>query len=124
MSVAKVLRDHARPEWRWSHIPSGEIRDKRTAGKLKQMGVKAGWPDFVLIAPDSRFHAIELKRAGERLSESQDEFRLWCVRHGIPHVVAFSLDDVLTSFEVWDCLTIRIVKQRVDQPLSSKGGRE
>jgi len=36
MSVAKLLRDHAKPTWQWAHYPSGELRDKRTAGKLKQ----------------------------------------------------------------------------------------
>ena len=38
MAVAKVLRDHALGTWAWTHIPSGELRDKITAAKLKQMG--------------------------------------------------------------------------------------
>ncbi|SFK83400.1 VRR-NUC domain-containing protein [Methylocapsa palsarum] len=124
MSVAKVLREHARSDWQWCHVPTGEIRDKRTASKLKQMGAKAGWPDFLLIQPRGRLHCLELKRAGEKLSEAQDAFRMWCVRHGIPHVVAFSIDDVLIAFEAWDCLSIKIAKQRTDESLLSKGGGE
>jgi hypothetical protein len=41
MATAKLLREHALPTWQWCHIPNGELRDKRTACKLKQMGVKA-----------------------------------------------------------------------------------
>jgi AAA domain len=58
MAVAKVLREHCLPEWLWTHIPAGEILDKRTAGKLKQMGTKPGWPDFVLIPPSGQLHCL------------------------------------------------------------------
>jgi VRR-NUC domain len=108
MSVTKVLREHCLPEWQWTHIPSGEIRDKRTAGKLKQMGVKAGWPDFVLIPPAGQLHCLELKRQGETLSDVQEAFQLWCIRHNIPHSVAYSLDEALAVLDHWGCLRIKI----------------
>jgi hypothetical protein len=108
MAVAKVLRDHALPEWQWCHIPNGELRDKRTAGKLKQMGAKPGWPDFVLIPPAGQLHCLELKRLGETLSDAQENFQLWCIRHVIPHVVAFTIDEVLPAFDQWGCLRIKI----------------
>jgi VRR-NUC domain len=107
MAVAKLLREHCLPEWQWCHIPNGELRDKRTAGKLKQMGTKPGWPDFVLIPPAGQLHCLELKRIGETLSDDQEDFRDWCIRHGVPHVVAFTIDEVLTSFDQWGCLRIR-----------------
>lgn len=108
MQVSKVFRVYLRPDWQCTHIPNGEIRDKRTAGKLKQMGTRAGWPDFILVPPRGLLHCLELKRVGEKLTVEQDEFRLWCIRHGIPHVVAFTLDEVLTAFQDWQCLTIQI----------------
>lgn len=40
MSVAKVLRDHARPEWRWTHVPSGELRDVRAMAKDLGLSLK------------------------------------------------------------------------------------
>ena len=40
IAVANTLRDHALPEWQWTHVPSGELRDMRTAVKLKRMGVR------------------------------------------------------------------------------------
>jgi len=108
MSVADVLRRYAKPEWRWTHIPSGELRDVRVARKLKQMGLKRGWPDFALISPRGLFHALELKRIGETLTDDQDEFHMWCVSHGVPHVVAFTMRDVLVALHTWNCLSINI----------------
>jgi hypothetical protein len=60
MAVAKVLRDHARQDWLWTHIPAGEVRDIRTAVKLKRMGTKPGWPDFVLIPPVGQVHCLDI----------------------------------------------------------------
>lgn len=105
-SVARMLRDHAREDWQWSHFPSGELRDKRTAGKLRNMGLQRGWTDFILVPPIGQLHCLELKRLGETLSDEQETFRLWCVRYGVPHVVAYSLDEVLLAFREWDCLSI------------------
>jgi hypothetical protein len=108
MAVAKILRDHALPEWQWCHIPSGELRDVRTAVKLKRMGTKPGWPDIVLIPPSGRMHCLELKRQGEDLTEDQEAFQLWCIRHGVPHSVAWTIDDALAALDAWGCLRIRI----------------
>jgi hypothetical protein len=108
MDVAKVLREHALPEWQWCHIPNGELRDKHTAGKLKQMGVKPGWPDFILAPPSGQLHCLELKRYGETLSEVQETFQLWCIRHNVPHSVADSLDQALAVFDHWGCLRLKI----------------
>src|ERR1700730_1865056 len=107
-AVAKALRELCRNDWQWCHIPSGEKRDVKTACKLKQMGTKPGWPDFVLIPPTRQLHCLELKRQGEKLSEDQEFFRIWCVRHGVPHVVAYSLDEVLVALDAWQCLRIKI----------------
>lgn len=105
-AVAKLLRVHAREDWRWTHIAAGELRDKRTAAKLKSMGLQRGWPDFVLLNPFGQLHALELKRAGEELSEAQEDFKLWCIRSSVPHCVAYSIDHVLVAFADWDCLAI------------------
>jgi hypothetical protein len=108
MAVAKLLREHCLPLWQWTHVPNGEVRDIRTAVKLKRMGTKPGWPDFILCPPAGQLHCLELKRIGETLSDDQEDFRDWCIRHGVPHVVAFTIDEVLTAFDQWGCLRIRI----------------
>jgi len=102
------LRDHALPEWRWTHFPAGEIRDKIAASKLKNMGLQRGWPDFVLISPAAIAHALELKRAGEDLTEDQEAFRDWCCGHGVPHAVVRSIDEALAILTSWSALRIRI----------------
>lgn len=52
------------------HIPNGEYRDKRTASRLKLMGVVAGVPDVFVPA----LHAfIEFKSEKGRLSAAQRE---------------------------------------------------
>ncbi len=112
MSVAKILREHCLPEWQWCHIPNGELRDKRTAGKLKQMGAKPGWPDFVLIPPAGQLHSLELKRIGETLSDAQEDFRGWCIRHGVPYCVAWTIDEALAALDAWGCLRIKIGGER------------
>jgi hypothetical protein len=104
MQVATLLRAHALPEWQWTHIASGELRDARTAGKLKQMGLRPGWPDFALVSPAGIFHALELKRAGGKLSEPQENFRVWCIRSGTPYAVCHDMREVLVALDAWRCL--------------------
>jgi hypothetical protein len=108
MAVATLLRKRARPDWPWTHIGHGEARDPRTAGNLKQMGLQPGWPDFVLVPPRGQLHCLELERLGESLSDAQEGFRFWCVRFGVPHVTAYSIDVVLVAFEAWGCLSIKV----------------
>ena len=106
--VADVLRKHALQSWQWTHVGHGEVRDIRTAVKLKQMGLKRGWPDFVLIPPTGQMHCLELKREGEKLTEEQAAFQAWCVANKIPHAVAFSLGQALAVLDSWACLRIRL----------------
>jgi hypothetical protein len=100
MAVADLLRRFARPEWRWTHFPAGEHRDVRVAAKLKAMGVQRGWPDFVLLDPSGRLHALELKRRGETLTDDQDTFRAWCAAGGVPHAVAFTFESATENASI------------------------
>ena len=104
MQVAHLLRQCARPEWRWTHIPSGEHRDIRTAAKLKQMGTMRGWPDFILLPPSATAHCLELKRIGGRLSEEQSDFKLWAARHGNPYCVAETFDQAVQILNHWQAI--------------------
>jgi len=60
------------------HVPNGELRAKATAGRLKAMGVKAGFPDLLLPVKRGGYCglAVELKsfKNGARLSERQKEW--------------------------------------------------
>ena len=108
MAVAHVLRRQARPDWKWAHYPAGEERDAKTSQKLRAMGAKRGWPDFLLFDRSGRLHALELKRRGEGLSCDQEDFQTWCVARGVPHAVAETFDEALKVLSAWGALRMPI----------------
>lgn len=108
MAVAKVLREHCLPSWQWTHIASGELRDVRTAMKLKRMGVRRGWPDFVLVPPTGQMHCLELKREGEKLTVGQEDFQTWCISNTVPHAVVFTQSQAFAVLDEWQCLRVRL----------------
>jgi len=87
------------------HSPNGEIRDKRTAAKLKAMGVYPGWPDLTIITPMGRVVFLEIKRAGEKLSPSQVAFRDECLSRGIPFACVESVDQAREALTMWGVQT-------------------
>lgn len=105
-TVAEVLRDHLLPTWQGTHFPAGEHRNARTGARLKSFGLRPGWPDFILISPGGMFHALELKRPGGKLTVDQEVFREWCLTFGIPHAIAWTLDQALDALAKWQCLRI------------------
>jgi hypothetical protein len=108
ISTANVLKAHCLPTWRYFHVPNGGPRSPRAGAMMKACGAIAGIPDFVLIDASGTAHFLELKRIGEPLSEPQEEFQTFCVRHGIEHSVCFNIDQVLKVFDHWKCLRIKI----------------
>lgn len=102
--VAGLLRAHGLPGWRWTHIPAGELRDARTASKLKAMGLNPGWPDFLLVSPTGKAHFLEVKRVGGKLSEDQRAFKAWAAAHGVAHVVADTFATAFDALKLWKVL--------------------
>jgi hypothetical protein len=74
IALVELLSQALAPGWMYTHIPNGELRDKKTAAILKTMGVRPGWPDFIFVG---RFCGaayvffLELKRKGEVRSTAQ-----------------------------------------------------
>lgn len=54
----------------WHHSPNEAKRTQRTGANLKRAGMKAGYPDCVIHAPNETFF-IELKVKGKYLSKTQ-----------------------------------------------------
>ena len=74
--LVDILRRWINPQWRFCHVPNGELRSAATAGRLQRLGVVAGWPDLQFAGPGARMAFLELKRRGSgRLSESQQAMR-------------------------------------------------
>lgn len=111
-SIADVLRRFLSPGWQWTHFPAGELREPKTAAKLKRMGLAIGWPDLLLLAPAAkglpggRLHAMEVKRQGEDLSDDQEDFAAWCEAQGVPHAVVCSVAEALPILRAWGCLNL------------------
>lgn len=115
LAVADVLRRYCLPAWRYSHFPAGEARDARVGAKLKRMGLRPGWPDFILLRPArggarGLLHCLELKRVGERLTGEQDAFRHWCEANAVPFAVAHSIEEALAILGEWRCFRIKGAK--------------
>ena len=103
--VADDLTRFCHPEWQWTHHPAGEYRDIRTAMRLKRMGLRKGWPDFVLLDPFGRPHFLELKRKGADLTEAQEAFASWCnARQLVNHAVAYSYQEARRILIAWGAL--------------------
>lgn len=78
-------------------VPNGGFRNKIEAAKLKQMGVRAGFPDLILLVPN-RFYpfcGIELKVAKGSQSEHQKEYQKEFESIGAKYVVVRSLDEFI-----------------------------
>lgn len=87
-------------------VPNGELRNKRTAAKLKASGVLPGVSDLILIrqAPWSfdrqpQVLCLEIKSRKGRLSEHQERFRDIVGPLGCEYAVAHSMDEAITILE-------------------------
>ncbi len=101
MAVAGYLRCAWPAHLLWSHFPAGEVRDAKTGAKLKAMGLKAGWPDFVFVLPNGQAGFLELKRPGGALSEPQIEFREKALALGCGYATARSPEEAEIVLTRW-----------------------
>lgn len=85
----------------WWHVPNGEYRSKRTAARLKKMGVRRGVPDFHLILPpNGRSAFLELKSSTGRMSDDQRIFQMEALGVGSLYAIAATPERVAeTLFE-------------------------
>src|SRR5262245_1407469 len=90
-AIADLVTRWIMPGWMFSHLPMGEHRSKATAARLKRMGVKPGWPDFIFIGPTEVFF-LELKRRGESPSDEQANVALHIIRSGFSYLCVDNLD--------------------------------
>lgn len=121
-AVVDVLERAATPGIAWTHMPAGEARAKGVAGKLKGMGVKAGWPDL-LIVKGGRLYGLELKtEAGRgpaggrqgRLSPAQVAACAALRAAGAEIAVAYGLDAALDQLARWGA--VRVSGARAHDP--------
>jgi hypothetical protein len=100
--LVAMLRWCIRPDVIWRHVPNGEHRDKRTAAKLKGMGVLAGsadlefhWRDWDGARYRRRVLHLELKIGKRPQSEAQAAFALAMKLLGDDYYIAKSIDEAI-----------------------------
>ena len=89
-------------QWsKFHHSPNGGKRDPRTAGKMKLMGTKPGFPDLVLYEKRGDYTGlvIEMKKEGGRVSDYQKAWLAILEDQGCLVAVAYSLDEAKEIFE-------------------------
>jgi hypothetical protein len=114
IQLVSILRYCLRPDVLFWHTPNGELRDLRTAAKLKAMGALPGVADLQFhwyeldafaddLPPDHRSGAnkirrvlhMELKADRGRLSEAQASFALAVRLLGDEYHIARNIDEAL-----------------------------
>lgn len=84
----------------WTHIPNGERRPPGVGGKLKAMGVTAGWPDLLLMR-EGIAYGLELKTRTGKLSPVQTIMVGRLREAGMRLQVAYGLDDAIEKLRIW-----------------------
>ena len=102
-AVVQHLMLYAAPDVVWFHCPNGEYRSKRTAGRLKAMGVRPGCPDLILIC-NGVSYGLELKAGKGRQTESQRAMESSWNAAGGRYAVARGLDEALSLLHSWEAL--------------------
>jgi hypothetical protein len=90
-----ALRLMLRPEVVFFHTPNGELRDPRTARKLRAMGTLPGVADLTFLSPPGRVLFLELKLPGGRPTVSQLEFAQRVQVAGAEYVIVHSIAGAL-----------------------------
>lgn len=82
---------------RLHHSPNGGKRNAIEAAKFKQMGVRAGFPDLLLLIPNKYypFMGIELKTKAGRQSDHQKAYQKEFDSIGAKYVVCRSLEEFI-----------------------------
>lgn len=107
--VADALRLMLSPGWIWFHPANGELRNEKTAARLKRMGVLPGTSDFILIGPPAGLvHALELKRRGERPSYLQTVFLEAVVRAGGQAGYADTFEGAMALLKGWGAVRTKL----------------
>jgi len=110
VALADTLKRWGSPDWFVTHLPFGEHRTPRTAGRLKRMGVRAGPLDFMCLyrhGPQTVW--LELKRRGGTLSDPQIAFCAFVAGRGDAVVVVERYEDAVRALQDFGVLprTIR-----------------
>jgi hypothetical protein len=104
IAIVDLLKATAAPGVIWWHTPNGERRDKRTAAKLKAMGVRPGVSDLIISAPSGQMMFMEIKCGGGRCTDAQSDFFAAMRANGHSCAVVWSLDEAVAVLSAWGAI--------------------
>jgi len=97
-ALADLIQRRLNPSWKATHLPLGEHRNLVTAAKLKRMGTRPGYPDFLFTGPNQSVFWLELKRKGTgRMSPAQCDVFAHLVTCGFSLLCTDDLDDAVST---------------------------
>lgn len=103
-ALAKTMYALVFADWEWTHFPAGEKRTKASGGRLKAMGLHAGWPDFLLVDPEGQWFCLELKRGDASLTFEQERFKASMAKRGTPYAIARSYNEAIEILTDWGAM--------------------
>jgi hypothetical protein len=86
------------------HIANEGQRAPRTGAFLKRQGMLPGAADWSITLPGGKQHWLELKAAKGRLSPTQKDFQVSCIRNGSPYAVARTPEEAATILMGWGAI--------------------
>lgn len=89
------------PRYLLFSIPNAAKRSQSEMWMLHWTGFITGMFDLCLVGPGGQAHFIETKLKGNKLTDKQEGIKECFIRMGVPHVVAYSLDDVKAALAHW-----------------------
>jgi hypothetical protein len=105
IAVAALLKRAAAPGVSWFHPANGELRDIRTAAKLKAFGVRPGTPDIILTI-GGRTHGLELKARKGKLSDAQIAMHAEMRSAGAVVEVGTGIDEPVAILRRWGAVRL------------------
>lgn len=108
VALADAMRRGCVSGWIWTHFPAGEARTEATGRRLKRMGLKPGFADFLLIDPDGVHYWLELKRGKAPLTVAQNEFGVEMIERGVPYACCRSFNEAIATLRVWGAIRMTV----------------
>jgi len=75
------------PSVRVVSVPNEGLRSVGAAARLRATGMRAGFPDLIVLGPDGRCAFLEMKARGGSLSKEQVGWCFWLAQMGFPVAV-------------------------------------
>ena len=104
------------------HSPNGGARSESEGARFKEMGVRKGFPDLILLIPN-RHHpylCLELKTEKGRQSESQRYYQQLVTEAGGLYIVIRSKEELNPTERAYLADRDDVIKITVQQPLKTK----